>query len=96
MESLAAIYLYALVSGVLISIFFGMYIFMINLVIIFCLCATFCSMSSYGFLYSVVFAFAVIASNQFCFLCGVVYKHMHVPNRRTNEHLLPASTDGAQ
>jgi len=86
MESLAAIYLYAIVSGVLISIFFGMYVFMVNLIVVFILCATFCSMTDYGFFYSVVFAFAVLATNQLCFLCGVVYKHIHAPSKVKADH----------
>lgn len=76
MEPLIAIYLYSIVSGALIAIYFGLYLFVLNLVIVFALCMSFCSMSSYGFLNSVLFAFSVIASNQLSFMSAAAYKYL--------------------
>jgi len=74
MEFLSAIYLYAIISGVLIAIYFGVFLFILNLLIIFSLCLTFCGASSYGFLNSILFTFAALVSNQVSFMCGIVYK----------------------
>lgn len=79
MEPLIAIYIYSIVSGALIAIYFGLYLFVINLVIVFALCMSFCSMSSYGFLNSVLFAFSVIASNQLSFMSAAAYKYFARP-----------------
>lgn len=77
MEFLSAIYLYSVISGSIIAIYFGVHLFILNLFIIFGLCLTFCGASSYGFMNSIIFTFAVLISNQTSFICGIVYKYFH-------------------
>lgn len=75
MEFLSAIYLYAAISGVLIAIYSGIYLFVLNLVIVFGLSVGFCGAGSYGFLNSLLYTFIVLFSNQTSFMCGIAYKY---------------------
>lgn len=80
MEILSVIFLYSMLTGVFISIFFGIYAFIVNLFIIFTLTYTYSISYDCGILNSILLIFLILAANQISFLCGLAYVYFRKKN----------------